>query len=331
MIDPLAIAPGHGLPSPDLPPAPLFHSMNNGWIYYDQIDRAAAGSTVLAYYTRRYDHFSAATWQQRIRQGQIRLDGIPAAAETVLQAGQKLAYHRPPWQEPDAPLEFATVYEDADLMVINKPSGLPVLPGGGFLQHTLLGQLELRYGITAPDPIHRLGRGTTGLVLLARTPAARASLSQQLRDRQMQKTYRALVQGTSLPDRFTITTTIGKVPYPTLGYLHAATPTGRPAESRGRVLERRLDTSLVEVDILTGRPHQIRIHMAAAGHPLWGDPLYAVGGIPYPPAEATGQLTVPGDCGYYLHALALGFTHPSSQQTMALSCPAPAILQPDPS
>jgi 23S rRNA pseudouridine1911/1915/1917 synthase len=225
------------------------------------------------------------------------------------------------------PLSFTVVYEDADLLVVAKPSGLPVLPGGGFLEHTLLWQLQQRYPQETPIPIHRLGRGTSGLVLLARSPAARASLSQQMRDRQIYKLYRALASGHSMPDTFTVTQPIGKISYPSLGYIYAATPDGLPAYSHCRVLRRDLQTTLLEVTILTGRPHQIRIHLAAAGYPLWGDPLYTVGGVPQIDLTDSTGLPVPGDCGYHLHACQLAFTHPMSRQLIKLDCPAPPELE----
>lgn len=300
--------------------------MNRGWIYREQVSRAAQGWTVLDYYTHRYRHSSRTEWQQRIQQEQILLNDRPTTADTLLTAGQWLAYHRPPWQEPPVPLTLEELYVDADLMVIAKPAGLPVLPGGGFLEHTVLGQLQHRYPQETPLPIHRLGRGTSGLLLLARSPAARAELSRQMRERQIQKIYRARVCGTDLPDHFTITQPIGKAPHPVLGYLYAAHPQGLPAHSDCRVLQRDRDTTLVEVEILTGRPHQIRIHLAAAGYPLLGDPLYTIGGqaIATLPGAA-GELPVPGDCGYHLHAMHLAFTHPNGQP-LRLICPPPPLL-----
>nr|WP_199318672.1 RluA family pseudouridine synthase [Leptolyngbya sp. FACHB-541] len=283
------------------------------------------------YYTQRYQHSSRAEWEQRIESGQVLLNGVLATATAVLQAGNQLTYHRPPWQEPEVPLEFAVLHENADLLVIAKPSGLPVLPGGGFLQNTLLWQLQQRYPDSPPIPIHRLGRGTSGLMLLARSPSARASLSQQMRDRQIRKTYRALASGTTMPDRFTITQPIGKIPYPLLGYLYAATPYGPPAHSECCVLRRNENNTLLEVTILTGRPHQIRIHLAASGFPLVGDPLYGVGGVPLSSALAdSGSTThsrpIPGDCGYHLHALQLSFVHPTTGQPVSYTCPAPSAL-----
>jgi 23S rRNA pseudouridine1911/1915/1917 synthase len=148
-----------------------------------------------------------------------------------------------------------------------------------------------------------------------------------MRDRKIRKTYRALICGNPERDRFTITQPIGKQPHPVLGYLYAACADGVAAHSECRVLQRYAETSLVEVDILTGRPHQIRIHMAVAGHPLVGDPLYAIGGLPHTlQPSATGNLPVPGDCGYHLHAMQLQLTHPNGEW-MNWIAPPPDCLQ----
>ncbi|XHX78138.1 MAG: RluA family pseudouridine synthase [Stenomitos frigidus ULC029] len=308
--------------------------VNNGWTYREQVDRSAQGLTVLDYYTQRYRHSSRAEWADRIRSGQILLNAVATTAETRLIAGQRLSYRRSPWQEPAVPLTFEVLYEDAALMVVAKPSGLPVLPGGGFLEHTLLWQLQQRYPAETPLPIHRLGRGTSGLLLLARSPTARAYLSQQMRentleplgDRPMHKIYRTLVQGNPPHDRFTITEPIGKQPHPVLGYVYAAQPQGAFAQSDCHVLRRGAETALLDVSIRTGRPHQIRIHLAAVGYPLVGDPLYAVGGQPITciPADS-GLLPVPGDCGYHLHAMQLTFVHPHGYP-MTFTCPPSAPL-----
>lgn len=301
--------------------------MNQGWVYQEYVSKRHAGITVLAYYTQHYRHSSATDWQERIASAQIQIDGQPTTADTRLQPGQRLTYHRPPWQEPDAPLEFEVLHEDSEVLVIAKPAGLPVLPGASFLEHTLLWQLKRHYPNDTPYPIHRLGRGTSGLVLLARSPQARASLSQQMRDRQIRKTYRALIGASDLPDAFAMTQAIGKIPHPVLGYVYGATPTGQFAYSEGRVLQRNATTTLLEITILTGRPHQIRIHLASLGYPLLGDPLYQVGGTPRIDAETTAtKLAVPGDCGYHLHAYQLTFTHPRTAQFIQIQCPTPPLL-----
>ncbi|NJN88367.1 MAG: RluA family pseudouridine synthase [Leptolyngbyaceae cyanobacterium SL_7_1] len=302
--------------------------MNHGWIYHDRIDRSTAGVTVLHYYSQRYAHSTVQEWQARIEQGQVRLNDRPVTAETRLQPGQRLSYHRPPWQEPTVPLDFEILYEDADLLVVAKPSELPVLPGGGFVEHTVLWQLQQRYPDQTPVPIHRLGRGTSGLLLLARSPLAKTHLSQQLRDRTLRKTYRALIAASALPDRLIVNQAIGKLPHPTLGYIYAATESGFDAHSEIEVIQRDRTSTLLNVTILTGRPHQIRIHLSAIGYPLLGDPLYTVGGIPRLETNPiTHKIPVPGDCGYALHAYQLEFVHPRSQQPLHLTCIPPVPLR----
>ncbi|MBE9043415.1 RluA family pseudouridine synthase [Pleurocapsales cyanobacterium LEGE 10410] len=304
--------------------------MNQGWIYRERVKDADAGQTILEYYSNKYRHSSQQEWQIRIKSGQILLNERSVDAATILKAKDRLAYHRSPWNEPAVPLEFTVLYKDRDLLVINKPAGLPVMPGGGFIEHTLLYQLKIHYPQEPPVPIHRLGRGTSGLLLLARSPIARSHLARQMRDStikqnnsQINKVYRVLVSGNSIEEDLTITQPIGKIPHPVLGYIYGATTQGKPAKSQCKVIERYRNCTLLEVKIYTGRPHQIRIHLAAAGYPLLGDPLYVAGGSF---AQINGdrqQIPVPGDCGYFLHAYRLALVHPRTLQKMNLLCPTP--------
>lgn len=298
--------------------------MNQGWVYQEKVKQTEAGLTLLDYYTQLYRHSTQEEWRQRILLRQILIDDKQAKPDTILKKGQCLSYHRQPWQEPDVPLSFEILYEDTDLLIVDKPSGLPVLPGGGFLEHTLLWQLQKQYPQNTPYPIHRLGRGTSGLMLLAKTSQARISLSQQMRDHQISKIYRAKVGKSDLPEQFNITQPIGKIPHPVLGYIYGATPDGLSAYSECRVLQRTSQTTLLEIKILTGRPHQIRIHLATVGYPLLGDPLYDIGGIPK--LIAAEKLPVPGDCGYYLHAYHLSFLHASTGELISVFCPPPEML-----
>jgi 23S rRNA pseudouridine1911/1915/1917 synthase len=218
------------------------------------------------------------------------------------------------------PLDYAVLYLDKDLLAVAKPSGLPTIPGGGFLQHTLL--YRVRQAFPEATPVHRLGRGTSGLLLFARSARARSSLARAMRMREVTKIYRALARGWPTRDRFTVETPIGPVPHPVLGSVHAASPGGKTASSCVRVLERRPQCSLLEVEIETGRPHQIRIHLAAAGHPLVGDPLYVSGGgIRW---DGPG---LPGDLGYWLHAERIRLRHPATGSFLDLSCTPPPQLR----
>jgi 23S rRNA pseudouridine1911/1915/1917 synthase len=250
----------------------------------------------------------------------VLIDSKPAQPETILRSGSELVWHRPAWIEPDAPRSFTVIYEDDDLLAVAKPAGLPTLPGANFLQATLL-HLVRTY---APDasPLHRLGRWTSGLVLCAKNQHAKSDLMRQWSTKEVGKRYRALASGNPAQDEMTIMTPIGPIPHALLGSIHAASPTGKPSLSEVIVLERRTASFLCDVRIATGRPHQIRIHLAAAGYPLVGDPLYVAGGVPSPDTHA-----LPGDPGYHLHAAELSFRHPRTGCEVVIECEPPLLLR----
>ena len=304
--------------------------INQGWIYREQVKAVDAEQTILDYYTKKYRHSSQSQWEVRIESGQVLLDRSVTTPETILKIGASLEYHRQPWNEPQVPLEFEILYEDLDLLIINKPSGLPVIPGGGFLEHTLLWQIKQQYPQETPSPIHRLGRGTSGILLLGRSPLAKSSLAAQMRRStigqdtpQLNKVYRVLVEGNKISDRLTIKQPIGKIPHPILGYIYGAIDGGKYAHSKSKVIERYDNHTLLEVTIFTGRPHQIRIHMASVGYPLLCDPLYMKGGTFAPIHEKQKNIPVPGDCGYFLHAYRLSFIHPRSYKSMVFKSSTP--------
>ena len=293
-------------------------SLNGGFSYRERIQGPVR--SVLAHFTLNHPHGDEAAWRARIERGEVELDGRSPAPETLLAAGQELIWHRPPWEEPEVETRVTIVHEDDVLLAVVKPRGLPTLPGGGFLEHTLLAVVRARH--PEASPMHRLGRETSGLVLFARTHEAAGQLQAAWRDHRIEKRYRALGSGVALQDEFELTARIGPVPHPWLGTLFAANPQGKAARSLARVLERREDATLFEVDIETGRPHQIRIHLAHAGHPLVGDPLYGPGGVPWP-----GIIALPGDGGYFLHAERLALAHPVTGQAMVLTAPPPEALR----
>ena len=293
-------------------------ALNSGWSYREQVGAAAAGLTALDYLAATRPHSTAAEWADRFARGELEIEGTRASAAAVLQLGHLIVWHRPPWDEPDVPRQFAIVHEDDSIVAVNKPSGLPTMPAGGFLEHTLMHLLRQRF--PEASPLHRLGRCTSGLVLFARTHAAAAVLSKAWRDHEVKKTYRALACGVSMLDRIEIAAAIGPVPHPQLGRVYAASTTGKASRSVAMVVERGADHTLFNVDIATGRPHQIRIHLACAGHPLVGDPLYDVGGT----IKANPGL--PGDGGYLLHAEHLSFVHPLTGAAMALTARPPQAL-----
>ena len=292
--------------------------MNDGYEYREQVGTEADGRTVLDHLAERHRHSPATVWRERIAAGEVRVAGVVAGAHDVLRAGDHLAWRRPPWEEPPVPLAFAVLHRDDDVLAVAKPRGLPTIPNGGYLVHTLLH--AVRKSFPEATPMHRLGRGTSGAVVFARTPRARRAIASWWRAGAVEKVYRALVTGVPARASFTVQTPIGLVPHPRLGRIHAADDDGKPSRSDVVVLAARGDTTLVQVTIATGRPHQIRIHLAAAGHPLAGDPLYIMGGAARPDA-------LPGAGGYRLHAHRVSFDHPAGGGRLAIECAPPPELR----
>ena len=291
---------------------------NAGTTVIDRITAANAGRTVLRFYCERHPHFVERQWRERIDAGQMTSDGVVLAADSILMEQQTIEYHRPPWDEPEIDTDIGVLYEDDHLAVFDKPDGMPVLPGGQFLENSMLRLVRKRFGGRLA-PLHRLGRGTTGAILFTKTPAAAKRLSRDMRQRFIHKTYLALVLGTNMPDEFSIDLPIGRVPHPQLGETHGVSREGKPALSLGSVIARDTGSgiSLIKVGIPTGRTHQIRIHLSAYGFPLVGDRFY--NGLEFSGFD-TGAL--PGDAGYILHSLKIGFVHPATGEEMEVTAPA---------
>ena len=298
----------------------MARTRNEGFEYRERIDVDVEGEELLDYLARRYRHTSRSEWRERIEAGRVLLDSGRVGPRAALRRGQTLVWRRPPWEEPEAPTCFAVLFEDDALLAVAKPAGLPTLPGAGFLENTLLRRVRAQ----APEasPAHRLGRWTSGVVLFAKTAAARADLTRQWAARSVIKRYRALATGVAPRRSFTIDEAIGPVPHVLLGTVHAVSAAAKPASSHVELVEQRAGSFLCDVRIETGRPHQIRIHLAAAGHPLVGDPLYVAGGVP--PA---GCRALPGDPGYQLHAAELTLRHPQTGDPITVSCAPPPILR----
>jgi 23S rRNA pseudouridine1911/1915/1917 synthase len=304
---------------------------NNGYSYPDLVQRKDGGVSVVDFYARDYPHSTGEEWRRRIEAGQVFRNGRPASPDERLDCGDRLDYRRPPWDEPEAPREFGALLEDPDVLALAKPSGLPVRPGGLFLENTLLYLARQRYGAGC-SPLHRLGRGTSGAILFTRNARAARSLAQAMYERRILKVYLALASGVAMPDAFTVDAPIGPVPFRRPDTVHAYHPGGRPSIRHVRVLHRfpEMNATLLEVTIPTGRPHQIRIHLSYAGYPLVGDPLYGPGGLPRTDGESDELDARPGSCGYLLHSWKIGFPHPSMGEEVEVVSPPPPALDPDP-
>jgi 23S rRNA pseudouridine1911/1915/1917 synthase len=278
---------------------------NRGHVYRARVSAADAGQDVLAFHVARFRHSDEATWRTAIDEGRVLVNGRRAAADELLRAGDELEFHRAPWHEPDAPGHFGVAFEDEHVLVVVKPAGLQVLPAGPFKERTLLELVRASSPErAAAAPAHRLGRGTSGLIAFGKTPRGRSSLARQFRELALVKTYLAWVEGARLPDSFAARAPIGRVAHGPLR-IFAAAKQGKASLTRVRVLRREAERALVAAQPITGRPDQIRIHLAAAGAPIVGDPLFGPGGTPKSDVP-------PGDGGYLLHAAALSFAHPAT-------------------
>jgi 23S rRNA pseudouridine1911/1915/1917 synthase len=264
--------------------------------------------------------------QHLITEGRVTADGNPVKANTVVPAGAVLVIDVPPVApagiEPEA-IPLDVVYEDDEVLVVDKPAGLVVHPSPGHWSGTLVNALLARdtvyggiAGVERPGIVHRLDRDTSGLLIVAKTDTAQASIMAQLKARRVKKTYLALVLGSVQAAVGRIEAPIGRDPRNRMRM--AVIPDGRPSVTGYRVRERFAGWTLLEVDLVTGRTHQIRVHLAALDHPVAGDPVYGTG---------TSRRGPEGLERLFLHAWRVVFASPATGDLVRLEAPLPSALE----
>ena len=219
--------------------------LNQGYAYTTRISSEYHGQTLLSHLASLYPHSTPQAWQHKLNNSEVTLDGVTASGSESVTSGQTLIWNRPPWIEPDSPRHFEILFEDTHLLAVNKPNGLPTIPGGGYLENTLL-RLVQRNNANA-NPVHRLGRATTGIVLFAKTRQAASNLFASWNTPKVQKIYRALAQNSAKRDTYEIFIPIGLVPHPLIGSVWAANPSGKPSKSLAKVISRTTSTTTFEV------------------------------------------------------------------------------------
>jgi 23S rRNA pseudouridine1911/1915/1917 synthase len=269
--------------------------------------------------SKRLPQHSRSRLQQLIRRGFVRLNGATTRPRQIVRAGDKIDLTEPPLEKIDVrpqPIPLEILFEDEDLIVINKPAGLTVHPGAGQREGTLVNALLSHCanlsgigGKERPGIVHRLDKETSGCLVVAKNDAAHRELSNQFAARTVEKIYLALVAGKLRNATGEIAEKIGRHPV----HRHrmtVAAARGRAAKTEYRVLRSNEQTSLVECRLHSGRTHQIRVHLHHLGHPVLGDKIYA----PRLAKDFRRQM---------LHAWKLGFRHPRTGEWNSFEAPLP--------
>ena len=283
------------------------------------------GERADAFLARSVPELTRSAAQRLLERGAVLLDGRAVKKNDRLSPGAELSLTLPD-PEPvdvrpqDIPLDV--VYEDGDVIVVNKPVGLVVHPAPGHPDGTLVnallyhcgGSLSGVGGALRPGIVHRIDRDTSGLIIAAKHDRAHLALAAQLQDHSLARTYEAVAVGSLKEDSGTVSAPIGR--HPVDRKRMAVDPkNGREAVTHWSVLARYPGYTHVECRLETGRTHQIRVHLASTGHPLLGDTVYGA------------KKPVPGLAGQCLHARRLRFVHPSTGKPVELDCPLPPWFQ----
>ena len=290
-----------------------------------------AGQRLDRYLATRFPELSRTRLQELVDDGRVRVQGHPSKRSHQVAAGETIEIEIPPPPSPEVrpealPLEI--LYEDEDLAVVNKPAGIVVHPGAaasaGTLASALLhrfGKLSTVGGTLRPGIVHRLDRGTSGALLVARNDAAHRSLVEQFRERRIEKTYLALLHGRMKQES-------GRIELPVARDLRrrsrmtARRREGRPARTDWRVRMRLDGFTLIEADLHTGRTHQLRVHFSALGHPVVGDTLYGA-----PRIVRAGSVIMSPLGRKFLHEARIRFLHPRTGEAVEARAPLPSELR----
>ena len=280
----------------------------------------SAGARLDAFLAARLPDLTRSAAARLIEGGLVTVDGKPAGKSARLTGGEMVSVTLPQAEEPEArpqdiPLEV--VYEDADVIVVNKPVGMVVHPAPGHPDGTLVnallyhcaGSLSGIGGQLRPGIVHRIDRDTSGLIIAAKNDAAHACLAAQLSGHTLARTYECLAVGNFKEDSGTVDAPIGR--HRTDRKKMAVVPDGRRAVTHWEVIARYQGVTHLRCRLETGRTHQIRVHLAYIGHPILGDTVYGA------------KKPVPGLTGQCLHATGLQFLHPSTGEKITLTCPLP--------
>ncbi len=263
--------------------------------------------------------------QKLLKDGSVQMNGKPVKASTKTAVGAVIALAIPEPEEPEIlpeniPLDI--LYEDSDVILINKPKNMVVHPAAGHYTGTLVnalmyhcrGDLSGINGVLRPGIVHRIDKDTTGVLIVCKNDRAHNALAEQLKEHSITRKYRAIVCGNLKEDEGTVDAPLGRHPQDRKK-MAIVRSGGKRAVTHYRVLERFGNDTYIECQLETGRTHQIRVHMASLGHPLLGDEIYGRAKSPF---KLEGQT---------LHAMVLGFIHPTTGEYMEFEAPLPEYFE----
>lgn len=291
-----------------------------------QIEAEQEGARIDSFLAGELDSLSRSYIQKILKSGGVTVNDKAVKANYKVQEGDTIHLEIPEEQEPDIKPEnipLSVLYEDDDVLVVDKPKDMVVHPAAGHYEHTLVnaimyhcaGNLSGINGVLRPGIVHRIDKDTTGALVICKNDKAHQCLAEQLAVHSITRKYRAIVQGYFSEEEFTIEGDIGR--HPTDRKKMAMNvKNGKPAVTHVRVLERLKGYSYIECQLETGRTHQIRVHLSTKGHPLLGDTVYG----PAKPAFSGLQ-------GQTLHAMVLGFQHPTTGEYLECTAPLPEYFE----
>jgi 23S rRNA pseudouridine1911/1915/1917 synthase len=287
------------------------------------VDDTEKGQRLDHYLQEKLPEFSRSRVQEWIKAGRVLVGGTVPKASLSLKGGETIAVepmHRPPLRAEAEDLPLDVLYQDDDVVVVNKAAGVVVHAGAGQHSGTLVnallhhfGTLSTEGGDERPGIVHRLDKETSGVLVVARTDAAHRSLSEQFASREVDKIYLAMVQGLPKAESGRVEKPITRDPMHRTK-MTCRLETGRHALTDWKVLRRFTEHSLLEVKLGTGRTHQIRVHLSSLGHPILGDRVYG--------ARGTELLTD----RFFLHAARLAFRSPGTGERISVEAPMPSEL-----
>ena len=259
--------------------------------------------------------------QKCIKDNQVLINGKPQKASYRLKVDDEIVFHIPKAMEPAIEAEnipLSILYEDPDLLIVDKPKGMVVHPAPGHYSGTLVNAVMYHCrdnlsginGVLRPGIVHRIDRDTTGSLIICKNDYAHNSIAKQLKEHTITRKYRAIVHGVIDAEEGTVNAPIGRDPKDRKK-MAINEQNGKPAITHYKVLRRFQEYTYIECQLETGRTHQIRVHMSSIGHPLLGDEVYSQRKFPY-------HL-----CGQTLHAMVIGFIHPSSGEYLEITAPLP--------